>query len=221
MFMSIDSSSLVTAGILVSVQVGRAAPLGPERVMSGFVKTCVGGAVAVGLLGLEGDEQADLTVHGGPDKAVYGYAQSNYPIWRATFPGHISLLVAGGFGENLTIDGFDENNVFLNDIVQIGTALLQVSQPRQPCFKFAVRFADTSLPRAMVKNGLCGWYYRVLQPGRIAAGDAVSLRERPHPQWPIHRVNRQIAQRRGTASNRAEFAALAPGLKIASDLMRR
>ena len=212
--MSIDSRSPVTAGILVSVQIGRAAPLGPERVTSAFVKTCVDGAVAVGLLGLEGDEQADLTVHGGPDKAVYGYAQSNYPVWRAAFSEHLSLLVAGGFGENLTIDGFDENNVFLNDIVQIGTALLQVSQPRQPCYKFALRFADARLPRAMVKNGLCGWYYRVLKPGRLAAGDAVLLRERPCPQWPIHRVNRQITQRRGTASDRAEFAALPSGSRI-------
>jgi len=178
--------------------------------MSGFVKTPVTHRVAVGLLGLEGDEQADLRVHGGRDKAVYGYAWPNYALWRADFPQYAALLVPGGLGENLTIEGCDERRVCLGDIVRIGTAVLQVTEPRQPCFKFALRFDDVAMPRAMVRNGYCGWYYRVLTPGSLAAGDSVVLEERPNPDWSIDRVNRLIVQRRATEAERAEFAQL-PG----------
>jgi len=196
------------APIVKSVQIGRAAPLGPQAVPSGFVKRPVSGTVDVARTGILGDEQADLRVHGGPEKAVYGYAASRYDAWRTDFPQHTVLLVPGGFGENLTIAGCDETTVCLNDIVLIGTCLLQVSQPRQPCFKFALRYADAGMPQAMVRNGYCGWYYRVLETGRLAAGDAVSLEERPHPLWSIDRVNRQIVQRRGTPEDKSEFAAI-------------
>ena len=145
-------------GSLRSVQVGRAAPLGPDRVMSGFVKNPVQGRVEVGLLGLAGDEQADLEVHGGPDKAVYACSLGNYARWKAAFPQYAALLVPGGLGENLTIDGIAEGEVCMGDHVGIGTTVLQVSQPRQPCFKFALRFDDLTMPRAMVRNGMSGWY---------------------------------------------------------------
>jgi MOSC domain-containing protein YiiM len=196
-------------GQVVSVRVGRAAPLGPEGVLSGFIKHAVTGPVEVTPTGIVGDEQADLRVHGGPEKAVYGYAESRYEAWHRSTPRHAALLVPGAFGENLTIAGCDETTVCLNDIVRIGSCLLQVSQPRQPCFKFALRFADITMPQAMVRNGYCGWYYRVLRPGQLAATDTVTLEERPHPLWPIDRVNRRIVQRQGTAEEKSEFAALA------------
>jgi MOSC domain-containing protein YiiM len=139
------------AGVLRSVQVGRAAPLGPDGVMSGFVKSPHDGAVMVNARGLDGDEQVDLRVHGGPDKAVYGYASSRYAEWRAQFPRHAALLVAGGLGENLTMEGCDETQVCVLDVVRIGTVILQVTQPRQPCFKFALRFNDIAMPRAMTQ----------------------------------------------------------------------
>jgi MOSC domain-containing protein YiiM len=196
------------AGIVASVQIGRAAPLGPEGVLSGFVKRPVFSPVEVTPTGIVGDQQADLRVHGGPEKAVYGYAASRYDAWLQAVPQHIALLVPGGFGENLTIAGCDETTVCVNDIVRIGSCLLQVSQPRQPCFKFALRFADPTMPQAMVRNGYCGWYYRVLRPGRLAAADTVTLEERPHPLWSIDRVNRRIVQRHGTPEEKSEFAAL-------------
>jgi len=195
-------------GKVLSLQLGRAAPLGPKGVLSGFVKHPVLSRVEVTPTGLVGDEQADLRVHGGPEKAVYAYAASRYDAWRAAFPQHGARLVGGGFGENLTIAGWDETSVCLNDIVAIGTCLLQVSQPRQPCFKFALHFADEAMPRTMVRNGYCGWYYRVLRPGRLAAGNAVSLQERPHALWSVDRVNRRIVQRHGTSEEKSEFAAL-------------
>jgi MOSC domain-containing protein YiiM len=83
-----------------------------------------------------------------------------------------------------------------------------VSQPRQPCFKFALRFNDVAMPRAMVRNGMSGWYYRVLEPGSLAAGDEVRLLERPYQQWSIERTNRLIVQRHGTAAEKAEFSRL-------------
>jgi MOSC domain-containing protein YiiM len=205
---TVSLESYPLTGVVRSVQVGRIAPLGPDRVMSGFVKKPIVGPVEVGLLGLAGDEQADLEVHGGPDKAVYACSLGNYAAWKAAFPQHQMLLVPGGLGENLTIDGLAEGEVCLGDQMRIGTAVLQVSQPRQPCFKFALRFDDLTMPRAMVKNGMSGWYYRVLVPGSLAAGDEVRLLERPHPQWSIERTNRLIIQRHGTVAEKAEFSRL-------------
>src|SRR4051812_23568955 len=127
----------MTDVLLLSVQTGRAAPLGPDAVPSAFVKTARQDAVAVTPLGLQGDEQADLQVHGGPEKAVYGYAASHYPAWAEQFP---ALAFSGGaMGENLTIAGLEEKDICVGDVHSIGSSLLQVCQPRQPCFKFALR----------------------------------------------------------------------------------
>jgi MOSC domain-containing protein YiiM len=172
---------------LLAIRVGRSRPLGPEGVPSGFVKDAVEGPVRLRWLGLEGDEQADLRVHGGIDKAVYGYAVSNYPRWRADFPAHAALFVPGGVGENLAIEGLDEASVCIGDVHAIGTAQLVVCQPREPCFKFALRFDDEQVVHAMVRNGRSGWYYRVAREGAVQAGDRVQCVERPNPAWTIAR----------------------------------
>src|SRR6187397_1772179 len=139
---------------LLSVQTGRTAPLGPEHVPSGFVKTAREGSIAVNPLGLEGDEHADLAVHGGPEKAVYAYAASHFPGWAAQFP---ELTFTGGaMGENLTVSGMTEEDICVGDVHAIGTALLQVCQPRQPCYKFSLRHNNNRLPKAMVKSGWSG-----------------------------------------------------------------
>jgi MOSC domain-containing protein YiiM len=199
----------VLAGHVRSVQTGRIAPLGPDGVPSAFVKRPISGPARLERLGLEGDEQADLRVHGGPNKAVYGYSYANYAAWLSAFPQHAALFKPGGLGENLTIDDCDERSVYVGDVVRIGTAVLQVTEPRQPCFKFALRFEDPAMVRAMARNGMCGWYYRVLEPGTLTAGDEVSLCQRPFPAWSIDRVNRRIVQRRATSAEREEFASLA------------
>lgn len=203
-----SSPAGVAAGTVCSVQVGRGAPLGPDAVLSGFVKRPVTGSVNVHELGLEGDEQVDLRVHGGPDKAVYAYAHSHYAAWQAQFPQHAALLVAGGLGENLTIEACDETQVCIHDIVRIGSVTLRVTQPRQPCFKFALRFDDVAMPRAMIRNGYSGWYYQVVETGQLAAGDPVLLLDRSAPHWPIARVNQLIIGRRATPAERAEYAQL-------------
>ncbi|SFK50997.1 MOSC domain-containing protein YiiM [Methylocapsa palsarum] len=197
------------AGIRISsIQAGRIAPLGPRGVLSGFVKDRVDGPISAGLLGLSGDEQADLTVHGGPEKAVYGYGLASYAAWRRAFPDHAGLLKPGGLGENLTIDGQEETSVCIGDIVRVGGAVLQVTQPRQPCFKLALRFADNGMPRAMIRNGLCGWYYRVLEPGVLTSGTAIVLEERPNPEWSVARFFRLITTHRVSEGELAELVAM-------------
>lgn len=174
--------------LLRSVQVGKVAPLGPKGVPSGFVKRPVTGPVRVGSLNLEGDVQADLRVHGGPDKAVYAYALAHYATWAGEFPEHADRFVHGVFGENLTIDGLSESDICVGDVHAIGSARLQVCQPRQPCFKLALMFEDDRMPRAMVRNGRSGWYYRVIEEGALTMGDTVAMVERPNPGLPLTRL---------------------------------
>ena len=173
---------------VVSIHVGKVVPLGIEGVQSGFVKHATTGPVNVTPLGVLGDEQADLRLHGGLDKAVYGYAASHYAAWREEYPEHSNLLVPGGLGENLAIEGMTEADLCVGDVHGIGTVQLQVCQPRQPCFKFALRFNDKSMPKAMIRNGRSGWYYRVLIPGVISQRDRVALIERPNPSFPFARL---------------------------------
>jgi MOSC domain-containing protein YiiM len=141
---------------LLSVQTGRVAPLGPEEVPSGIVKHARTGTVPVGSLGLEGDEQADLEVHGGPEKAVYAYAAAHFSDWAARFP-HLAIT-NGAMGENLTIAGLAEKDICVGDVHRIGTALLQVCQPRQPFFKFNQLHHDAPVSTAMIKSQQSGWY---------------------------------------------------------------
>lgn len=171
-----------------SVQVGGVAPLGPDGVPSGISKHGVKGPVGVGKLNLEGDQQADLHVHGGPEKAVYAYAAAHYAVWDSEFPALRARLTPGAFGENLTVEGMTEADICAGDVHQIGTARLQVAQPRQPCFKLALWFDNKSLPRAMIRSGRSGWYYRVLEEGTLAPGDVVRLVERPNPRLRFDRL---------------------------------
>lgn len=192
-----------------SVHVGRVAPLGPQNTPSGFIKSPAAGIVAVHELGLAGDEQADRGVHGGRDKAVYGYAALHYEAWRRDFPEHAGAFQPGAVGENLAIDGLTEADICVGDVHAIGTALLQVCQPRQPCFKFALRFGDDRLPSAMTINGRAGWYYRVLQTGQLSANDAVELHERPNPDFSFARLVEVINHRNATAEELARLATMA------------
>lgn len=173
---------------LLSVRTGAVAPLGPDGVPSGFVKQARAGAVRVAYLGLEGDRQADLTVHGGAEKAVYGYAVSHYPAWAADFPAQAESFTNGAMGENLSVAGLEERDICVGDVHAIGTALLQVCQPRQPCFKLALRHNNNRLPKAMIRSGRAGWYYRVLREGELRAGDAVILHDRLHPDFAFTRL---------------------------------
>jgi len=208
---------IASPGRIVSVQIGRIAPLGPNRVPSGFLKHPVTGPVEVAVEGIRGDEQADLRVHGGRDKAVYGYGAEAYDYWRTAQPQHAERLGPGAMGENLTIAGCDEKTVNIGDKVRIGTALLEVTEPRQPCFKLALAFDDPRLPRAFTRSGRCGWYYRTLEHGVITAGDGCETLDRPNPAWPVARLFEVIMARAFAPDTLAEMVAiegLAEGWKL-------
>ena len=180
------------SGRLVSIQVGIPTTCGqaePEGAWStGFFKRPVAGPVQVGQLNLEGDAQADLKHHGGPDKAVLAYSADHYATWQAELAWND--MSYGAFGENLTIRHVDETQVCIGDLWQIGDVVLQVSQPREPCWKLGRRWNNKLLPKLVVKSGRCGWYYRVRQTGTIQADLRVDLVERTHAAWTIARAHR-------------------------------
>lgn len=172
---------------ILAILTGKAQPFrGAEP--SAIAKTPREGPVAVGPLGLEGDEQADLAVHGGPDKALHHYAQDHYPFWRGVLGAHPLLDQPGAFGENVSTLGLTEREVCLGDRFRLGSALVEVSQGRQPCWKQGHRLGNPGAVATIVAYRIPGWYYRVLEPGMVAAGDSIELIERPLPAWDIERV---------------------------------
>nr|WP_246514100.1 MOSC domain-containing protein [Neoroseomonas soli] len=179
---------------------------------SAIAKHPRGGAVAVGLLGLDGDEQGDPRHHGGPEKAVHLYALDHYPVWRAALSGQppaLAVLAApGAFGENLAVTGLDEETVCLGDAWRLGTAVLEVSQARQPCWKLDHRFGVPGMARLVQESGRTGWYCRVVVPGEIAADDVPRLERRPQPGWPLARLLRLLYRDTLDRSALAEAAAL-------------
>lgn len=170
---------------ILAVLLGKVRPFRGDDEPSAIGKLPVAHAVAVGAMGLAGDEQADRTVHGGVDKAIHHYPADHYDWWRG-FLGDAPLLDApGAFGENISTAGLDENSVFLGDRFRLGTALVEVTQARQPCWKLDHRFGAKGVMAQVVKTRRTGWYYRVLEPGLVKAGDALGLVERPYPEWPL------------------------------------
>lgn len=196
---------------LESVNVGIARPYRRgERVwQSGIVKEPVAGSVDLEATGVVGDEQADLENHGGADKAVLAYGASRYPQWNED---HGLPASPGGFGENLTIAGHTEETACIGDTLSVGTSLLQVTQPRLPCWKLAERWGRPDLIRLVEETGWSGWYLRVLEPGSVAAGDTVTLLDRPHPDWTV-----LTAARTGRMRNPPDLRELAalPELSLA------
>lgn len=169
---------------------GPARPLGgaATSVVSGIVKHAHAGPLALSRNGLEGDEQGDRMYHGGPEKALHQYASEHYGYWRTRFPDSLAPLEPGVFGENISTTGMSERNVHIGDIYRVGTALVQVSQGRQPCWKLNRRLGHQQAALAMQGSGATGWYYRVLEEGSIAQGDCLTLEARPCPVWPMARL---------------------------------
>ncbi|MDR2239700.1 MAG: MOSC domain-containing protein [Zoogloeaceae bacterium] len=161
-----------------AVYTGGIRPLPPEGHPSGIFKQKAAGPVWLGAEGLDGDAQADRRVHGGPWKALHHYATENYARLAAAFPDKAALFVPGSFGENVSTTGWDEDAVCVGDVFRIGTATVQVSQPRQPCWKLNHKFGEDGLMRHIAEHCLAGWYYRVLENGPIAADDSFELIER-------------------------------------------
>ncbi len=179
-----------------AVLCGRAVEFSRPGARSAIAKSAVAGPVRIGPEGLEGDEQADRRVHGGPDKAVHHYARDHYAAWASDIGAHALLGQPGAFGENISTTGLTEADICLGDRWRLGTALVEVSQSRQPCWKLSDRFAIADMARRVQDTGRTGWYYRVLEPGQVQAGDSLTLLERPHPDWPLGRIIDVLYQRR-------------------------
>lgn len=172
----------VPAYRLTSTNVGQAQPLlaGGRRFLSGIGKRAVAGSVAVGPLGLAGDEQVELSIHGGPDKAVYAYPLEHYAYWQAERRAHgVSLfdeaLPPGFVGENLTVQGLREDAVWIGDQLVFADCVLRVAAPREPCFKFDTVMGFAQAGRQMVLTQRCGFYLSVQHSGTLTAGEAFTL----------------------------------------------
>lgn len=188
-----------------AVLAGEVKSLGAKGAPSGIDKKPVSGFVAFDELGLVTDAQGDLTVHGGVDKAIHHYPFDHYQYFERLFlendVGQVGLDFvrfdgvlpqAGAFGENISTRGLVEADVCLGDIFQLGSGVVQLSQGRQPCWKLNERFQIKTMAKWVQKSGLIGWYYRVLEPGSVGAGDRLVLKERPGAEWSLARVNELI-----------------------------
>jgi MOSC domain-containing protein YiiM len=175
---------------LISINAGKVAPLFTNQhpdhavVMSGIKKSSISNIdqanpVDINTLGVMGDEQADLSVHGGLEKAIYVYPHEHYPFWNALLSRELKTpfdLQPGAMGENFTITGLLEADVFVGDRLQIGDLEFIVTKLREPCFKFNAKMRYKGAAKAMLQSGHCGWYMRVITPGTLIAGSQISHR---------------------------------------------
>jgi MOSC domain-containing protein YiiM len=172
----------LTTYVLTGVQVAHARKVlfGGRSLLTAIRKMPIPGPVQVHALGLQGDEQADLSVHGGLEKAVYAYPSEHYPFWqaerqRAGVAGIDSALAPGAMGENLSLQGVLERDVWVGDVLRFANCALRVEQPREPCFKFNAAMGFNTAVKAMAQSGFCGFYLSVDQPGTVQAGESFAL----------------------------------------------
>jgi MOSC domain-containing protein YiiM len=156
----------------INVSQPRLVPYRGQTVAAGIFKEPVEGRVPIHRLGLDGDVQVDRRYHGGLNKAVYAYPQEHYPKWAAVVGRD---LPHGQFGENLTTEGLLEDAVSLGDVYRVGTAQLEVTMPRTPCFKLGIKMGDAAFPKKFLASGKLGIYFRVLEEGEISVGDTIEL----------------------------------------------
>lgn len=164
----------------IQVAQARKVTIAGRSILTAIHKTPVTGPVRVTAMGLEGDEQADLSVHGGLEKAVYAYPAEHYDFWRAArldagVGGIDTALNPGALGENLTLQGLLETDVWVGDVLQFPDCALRVSQPREPCLKFNAAMGFNTAVKTMAKSGLCGFYLSVDTPGTLQAGASFAL----------------------------------------------
>ncbi len=185
----------------VNVGLAREVEISGRKLMTAIAKQAVAGPVAVGPLGLAGDEQADLSVHGGLSKAVYAYPAEHYPFWQTVrAQARVSLwdeaLAPGSLGENLTLGGLLETGAWIGDVLRFADCALAISEPRFPCFKFNAAMGFNQAAKMMSANAWCGFYLAVRVPGRVAAGEAFELIPGPREVGITELFRARVAQQR-------------------------
>jgi len=177
---------------LVSVNVGlpRTLTWKGATFQTVIFKTPVAGRIMLRTTNLDGDGQADLSVHGGRNKAVYGYPSEHYAAWNAELPELVNLDRAwGAFGENFTTEGLLENAIFIGDRYRIGSAVVMVMTPRQPCYKLAAKFQRDDIIERFILSGRSGFYFSVIEEGEVGAGDEIELLGREEITLSVAQVN--------------------------------
>ncbi len=173
---------------------------------TGIFKESVQSSVWMSKTSRAGDGQADLVNHGGADKAVNVYAAEHYPYWRVQL--NLPLAHHGAFGENFTTEGLFETEVCIGDTYALGETIIQISQPRQPCWKLALKWHVKDLALQVERNGKTGWYFRVIKEGNVTAGDEFKLIERPYPRWTIEAANQIMHHQVDDLAAASELAAV-------------
>jgi len=209
--------------IVRCILVGESQSFGPKGQLSAYVKTPIDRSVVLTKLGIIGDHQADKKHHGGVDKALFHYPSDHYRVWESERPELTSYLRnVGAFGENVSSSGADETNVFIGDQYKLGSAIIEISQGRQPCWKLGHFFNDLSMVKAVVDTGRGGWYYRVLTQGEFNIGDKFELIERPNPMLSVKKVfDVLIAKNKDidTLSRLVELDTLSPSWQLRAEKM--
>lgn len=192
---------------LDGLYVGAVAHHWPDKAPSAILKTSVNESQTLLKHGFVQDAQADLSVHGGADKAVHHYAADHYPNWIAE-----QQIPAGtrpaAFGENLSTVGMTEHSLCIGDIFSIGTATVQISQGRQPCWKLNSHTGNNRMAFHFLQTLRTGWYYRVLHKGQVTIGDTITLIERLHPSWTVARVTHARLTKKLSTEDAAQLAEL-------------
>jgi MOSC domain-containing protein YiiM len=182
---------------VVSVNVGlpREVLWNGRKVTTGIFKEAVEGHIMMRRFNLDGDGQADLSVHGGLDKAVYAYPAEHYDYWRGELP-HMRLPW-GMFGENLTTEGLTEDTVNIGDQFRIGSGVLVVTQPRMPCYKLGIKFGRNDIIKRFLKSGRTGFYFSVLEEGEVSADDTIKLMNQDENNVTVADITRLYVDKKG------------------------
>ena len=157
---------------------GQLDTIGPAKTPTGIFKHLSEKTHAITELGLDGDIQVDKRVHGGPEKAIYHYPAEHYALFKQALPHLSDSFIPGSIGENISTSGFTDTEVHIGDTFRLGSAIVQVSQPRRPCWKVNQKYGNAHIASVIMSEAISGWYYRVLEPGQVTIGDSIECLER-------------------------------------------